>query len=432
MHTNPTEGDGQFVAKPVMDLLFPLGTPSRIPIIAVTGSNGKTTTVRMIAHIFGRSGHKVGMTSTDGIYIDGRLVRAVDASGPRSAQMVLQNPRIDVAVFEVARGGILREGLGYERNDVAVVLNVTGDHLGLREVNSLRQLAAIKRVIVEAVPRNGTAILNADDELVAEMRQHCSGTVVLFSMDPNNQLVERWVGRGRKAVVLDKRDDGEMIVIREGRRTTPITWVHLLPSTFDGKARMNVQNALAAVAAAHAAGAHGNDIRAGMRTFHTDFYEAPGRLNMFELHGVRVVVDYAHNPHGLEMLGDFAERMTQPDGTEPGRRLLVIASPGDRRDEDMRELGRVAARYFDEVIVREDYATRGRPRGESAQRVYDGIRAAMGADGRAKAAEIIVDELQAVDAALARSKPGDFVVLCVDKPAVVWKHLEGRRAQAIS
>ena len=432
MHTHPTEGDPQFVAKPVMDLLFPLGTPSRIPIIAVTGSNGKTTTVRMIAHIFGRSGRKVGMTSTDGIYFDGRLVRAVDASGPRSAQMVLQNPRIDFAVFEVARGGILREGLGYERNDVAVVLNVTGDHLGVREVNSLRHLAAIKRVIVEAVPRSGTAILNADDELVAEMRQHCSGSVVLFSMDPNNELIDRWVGRGRKAVVLEKRDGGEMIVVREGRRTIPITWVHLLPSTFDGKARMNVQNALAAVAAAHAAGAHGNDIRAGMRTFHTDFYEAPGRLNMFELHGVRVVVDYAHNPHGLEMLGDFAERMTQPDGTEPGRRLLVIASPGDRRDEDMRELGRVAARYFDEVIVREDYATRGRPRGESAQRVYDGIQAAMGADGRAKAAEIIVDELQAVDAALARSKPGDFVVLCVDKPAVVWKHLEGRRAQSIS
>ncbi len=432
MHTHPTEGESQFVAKPVIDLLFPLGTPSRIPIIAVTGSNGKTTTVRMIAHIFARSGRKVGMTSTDGIYIDGRLVKAVDASGPRSAQLVLQNPRIDFAVFEVARGGILREGLGYERNDVAVVLNVTGDHLGLREVNSLRQLAAIKRVIVEAVPRNGTAILNADDELVAEMRQHCSGTVVLFSMDASNELVDRWVGRGRKAVTLEKRDEGEMIVIREGRRTTPITWVHLLPSTFDGKARMNVQNALAAVAAAHAAGAHGNDIRAGLRTFHTDFYEAPGRLNMFELHGVRVVVDYAHNPHGLEMVGDFAERMTQPDGTEPGRRLLVIASPGDRRDEDMRELGRVAARYFDEVIVREDYSTRGRPRGESAQRVFDGVEAAMRNNGRVKAVEIIIDEIQAVDAALERSKPGDFVVLCVDKPAEVWKHLESRRAQSIS
>src|SRR5437588_10778330 len=160
----------------------------------------------MISHIVRGLGYRVGMTTTDGIYIDGRLVKQADASGPRSARMVLQNPRIDFAVFEVARGGILREGLGYERNDVAVVLNVTGDHLGLREVNSLRQLAAIKRVIVEAVPRSGTAILNADDELVAEMRQHCSGSVVLFSMDPNNELIARWVGRGRKAGVLEKRD----------------------------------------------------------------------------------------------------------------------------------------------------------------------------------------------------------------------------------
>src|SRR6266540_1177415 len=177
MHTHPTEGEPQYVAKPVLDLLFPPGTPSRIPIVAVTGSNGKTTTVRMIAHIMKGLGHKVGVTSTDGIYIDERLVRRADASGPKSALMVLQNPRVDFAVFEVARGGILREGLGYGRNDVAVVTNVTGDHLGLRDVHSIKQLAAVKRVIVEAVPRNGFAVLNADDELVLEMRKHCSGSV---------------------------------------------------------------------------------------------------------------------------------------------------------------------------------------------------------------------------------------------------------------
>ncbi|HEX5948115.1 MAG TPA: cyanophycin synthetase, partial [Actinomycetota bacterium] len=179
MHTHPTEGEAQYVAKSVVDLLFPPGTPSRIPIVAVTGSNGKTTTVRMISHIFTRMGRKVGMTTTDGIYIDERLVRKVDASGPKSAQMVLQNPRIDFAVFEVARGGILREGLGYGRNDVAVVLNVTGDHLGLKEIDSLEQLAEVKRVVVEAVPRTGAAVLNADDPLVAEMRRHCSGSVIL-------------------------------------------------------------------------------------------------------------------------------------------------------------------------------------------------------------------------------------------------------------
>src|SRR5206468_4036610 len=195
---------------PVVDLLFPPGTPARIPIIAVTGTNGKTTTVRMISHIFKGMGRKVGLTSTDGIYIDERLVRKADASGPKSAQMVLQNPRVDFAVFEVARGGILREGLGYERNDVAVVLNVSPDHIGLKEVHSVKQLAAVKRVIVEAVPRNGFAVLNADDPLVADMRKHCSGSVVLFSTQEDNELVERHVSRGGKAVVLQKGSLGEM------------------------------------------------------------------------------------------------------------------------------------------------------------------------------------------------------------------------------
>ncbi len=244
MHTHPTEGEPQYVAKPVIDLLFPPGTPSRIPIVAVTGSNGKTTTVRMIAHIMKGMGRKVGMTSTDGIYIDDRLVKRQDASGPKSAQMVLQNPRIDFAVFEVARGGILREGLGYGRNDVAVVTNVTGDHLGLKGMNSIKQLAAVKRVIVEAVPRDGTAVLNADDELVADMRGHCSGSIVYFSMEEENELVERHVRRGGKAVVLQKGGRGEMMVLRWGRRTMPIAWVHQLPSTFEGRARMMVANAL--------------------------------------------------------------------------------------------------------------------------------------------------------------------------------------------
>src|SRR5436309_2221833 len=238
MHTHPTEGEPQYVAKPVIDLLFPPGTPSRIPIVAVTGSNGKTTTVRMIARIFNGMDRRVGMTSTDGIYIDERLVKRADASGPKSAQMVLQNPRIDFAVFEVARGGILREGLGYGRNDVAVVTNVTGDHLGLKEVNSIEQLAAVKRVIVEAVPRTGAAVLNADDPLVADMRKHCSGSVIFFTLQEKSDLVERWVRRGGKAVCVQKEPLGEMIVLREGRRTTQIAWVHQLPATFEGRARM--------------------------------------------------------------------------------------------------------------------------------------------------------------------------------------------------
>ncbi|MDQ6709111.1 MAG: cyanophycin synthetase [Candidatus Dormibacteraeota bacterium] len=429
MHTHPTEGEPQYVAKAVIDLLFPSGTPARIPIIAVTGSNGKTTTARMIAHIVKGLGHKVGLTSTDGIYIDGRLVKQADASGPRSARMVLQNPRVDFAVFEVARGGILREGLGYSSNNVAVVLNVTGDHLGLKEVNSLRQLAAIKRVIVEAVPRNGTAVLNADDELVADMRNHCSGSVTLFSMRPDNELIERWVRRGRKAFVLQPDPKGgEMIVMREGRRSTQITWVHMVPATFEGRARMNIQNALAAAAAANASGAHVHDIRQGLRSFHPSFHEAPGRLNLFELHGVKVIVDYAHNAHGLEAVGDFVERLAVPDDDQPKvcRRIAVIATPGDRRDEDMQDLGRVAARFFDDVIVREDANPRGRKRGEIAAHVMEGVKS--GKPTRVEHAEIIVDERAAIDAALRRATAGDLVLLCVDKPAETWRDLEARRA----
>jgi len=393
----------------------------------------------MISHIFKGMGYKVGMTSTDGIYIDERQVKKADASGPKSAQMVLQNPRVDFAVFEVARGGILREGLGYQRNDVGVVLNVAGDHLGLKEVHSIKQLAAVKRVVIEAVPRSGAGVLNADDPLVADMRSHCSGSVVLFSMQERNELVERHVGRGGKAVVLQQGSLGELMVIREGRRTMPIAWVHLLPATFEGRARMMVQNALAAAAAAHAAGAHLHDIRQGLRTFSTSFYQAPGRLNLFELDGVKVIVDYAHNAAGLATVGDFVERVTSATATgygPPGTaswtanlRLAVVATPGDRRDDDMLELGAVAARYFDDVIVREDKNPRGRQRGETASHVAEGVREAMKKGGRAGSLEVVLDEMDAVRRALDRSRPGDLVVLCVDESAAVWRELEGRRAR---
>jgi cyanophycin synthetase len=438
MHTHPTEGEPQYVARPVIDLLFPAGSPSRIPIVAVTGSNGKTTTVRMIAHVMKNMGNKVGLTSTDGIYIDGRLTKRVDASGPRSAQTVLQNPRVDFAVFEVARGGILREGLGYGRNDVAVVLNVTGDHLGLREIDTIEQLAAVKRVIVEAVPRDGFAVLNADDDLVLEMRKHCSGNVILFTMHQDHELIERWVRRGRKAVVLQHDDKGELIVLRDGRRTMPVGYTHQFPATFDGRARMNVQNLLAAVAACHVSGAHLHDIRHGLRTFTTDFFQAPGRLNLVDLGGVTVLLDYAHNAAGLQMVGDFVERMTsEPPPSHPGEpswsanlRVAVVATAGDRRDEDMRELGRVAARYFDEVIVREDVHTRGRDRGETGSLVMQGIDEARAQGARVGSAELITDELDACRSALDRSRPGDLVVLCVDRAAEVWDEIEDRRSAA--
>jgi len=432
MHTNPTEGEPQYVAKPVIDLLFPAGADARIPIVAVTGSNGKTTTARMIAHIMKGMGRKVGLTSTDGIYVDGRIVRKADASGPKSASMVLQNPTVDFAVFEVARGGILREGLGYQRNDVAVVLNVTGDHLGLGGIHSIKQLAEVKRVPVEAVPRDGVAVLNADDPLVAAMARHCSGSVIYFSTDPEHERLKFQAARGRRSVTLEQGRNGEMIVLRQGRKSMSLVWTHLIPATFEGRARMNVQNALAATAAAWAAGAHLHDIRQGLRTFTSSYFMAPGRMNMFELDGYRVVVDYAHNPPAVDALGQFIDRLTEPSAggaraPVTGRRIGVMATAGDRRDEDIRELGRVSARYFDEIIIREDANNRGRPRGETAGLISEGIESAAADERRVTQVTTIVDELEATRAALDRASEGDVVVVCVDHANQVWKELQRRQ-----
>jgi cyanophycin synthetase len=441
MHTHPTEGEPQYVARPVIDLLFPPGTPARIPIVAVTGTNGKTTTVRMIAHILKLMGRRVGMTSTDGIVVDGRLIKKGDMSGPRSAQMVLQNPTVDTAVFEVARGGILREGLGYDRNDIAVVTNVTGDHLGLGGIDSLGQLANVKGVVVEAVPRSGSAVLNADDSYVYRMGRHCAGRVVLFSMSTEKgedgfDRVDGHTGRGGAAFCLEPTAEGELVVLRLGPRTMPVLYTHLIPATFGGRARMNVANALAAAAAAWAAGAHLHDIRQGLRTFSTSFFQAPGRLNLLDVGGVRVVIDYCHNVDGMRNLADFVTRMMAEPHTKAGRigparssgdgrtgrAIAVIGIPGDRRNDDQREYGALAANAFDEIIVREDKNLRGRAAGESASNVIDGIRAARG-EGRARTmrSEKILDEMTAARTALRRASPGDLVVMCVDDAVGVYR-----------
>jgi len=438
MHTHPTVGDPQFISKSVVDMLFPPGAPSRIPIVAVTGTNGKTTTARMIAHVFKGMGRKVGMTSTDGVVIDERLVIRADASGPKSARMVLQNPRVDFAVFEVARGGILREGLGYERNDVAVVLNVQPDHLGLRGINTVEQLADVKAVPVEAVPRHGHAVLNADEPLVRGMRRRCSGDVVWFSMQPRGSGVREFIDahcrRGGKAVVLENSEKGDMIVVRHGFREMQLAWTHLLPATFGGRALMNVQNSLAAAAAAFAAGAPLHDIRQGLRTFSTNYYLSPGRLNEIEVEGVHVVIDYCHNAPGMRMLGDFVDRLgdgllAASDLAKPSR-IAVIAAAGDRRDEDMRELGAIAADHFDVVVVREDAALRGRERGNTSTLVAEGVRARSDEGARCKQVEVICDEIDATRHAMARANKGDLVVICVDKHPAVMAELESWSHQA--
>jgi cyanophycin synthetase len=349
--------------------------------------------------------------------------------------MVLQNPTVDFAVFEVARGGILREGLGYQRNDVAVVLNVTGDHLGLGGISSIKQLADVKRVVVEAVPRDGVAVLNADDPLVADMARASSGSVIYFSMDPDHERLKFQASRGRRSVTLEPGNNGEMIVLRQGRKSMSLVWTHLIPATFEGRARMNVQNALAATAAAWAAGAHLHDIRQGLRTFTTSYFMAPGRLNMFELDGYRVVVDYAHNPPAVRALGDFVNRLTEPSAggaraPVTGRRIGVIATAGDRRDEDIVELGQVAAAFFDDIVIREDENNRGRPRGNTAALIEQGVRSAN--PSRVETITTVLDEVEATRHALDRARDGDVVVVCVDHANHVWKELQRRQHGASS
>jgi cyanophycin synthetase len=345
--------------------------------------------------------------------------------------MVLQNPIVDTAVFEVARGGILREGLGYQRNDVAVVLNVAADHLGLGGITSLRQLAAVKQVIVEAVPRSGTAVLNADDPLVVKMAAACSGSVIYFSMNPDHETLRRQASRGRRAVTVESGRGGDLIVLRQGRKSLPLVLTHLIPATFEGKARMNVANALAATAAAWAAGAHLHDIRQGLRTFTTSYFQAPGRMNLFELDGYRVLVDYAHNPAAMQALGSFIDAIADDPGNGhhplvTGRRIGVIATAGDRRDRDIRELGRVAATYFDRIVIREDDNLRGRQPGVTAGLIQEGIEAAVREGARCEKIEVILDESDATKRALDLGRTGDLVVLCVDHASLAWNEVQRR------
>jgi cyanophycin synthetase len=428
MHTHPTVGDPQYVAKPVLDLLFPPGTPSRIPIVSVTGTNGKTTTVRMLAHIFKSMGRKVGLTSTDGVFVDQRRIVKVDASGPRSARMVLQNPRVELAVFEVARGGILREGLGYERNDVAVVLNVAQDHLGLGGVDSIEQLAKVKQVIVEAVPRDGTAVLNADDPLVANMRRACSGSVTLFSMEEHSDLVESHCRHGGRAIVLVPNGVGDALVLRQGSRLMHIVWTHQIPATFGGRARMNIQNAMAAAGAAFAAGASLQDVRHGLRTFDTSFFLAPGRLNVAEVDGATVLVDYCHNAPAMRELGHFIDKLAESVVAQQPRRIGVVGSPGDRRDDDIRDFGAVAAHHFDLLVVRDD-RLRGRSPGESAALIIEGVEAARAQGARCTEVIAIPDEREACEHALTNMSQSDIVALCVDGAQEVWDLVQTRQRQ---
>lgn len=420
MHTHPTEGHPRHVGRAVIDGLFPPGSPSRVPIVAVTGTNGKTTTVRMIAHIMKTAGKRVGMTTTDGIYVDGIQIMAGDMSGPTSAKMVLKNPAINYAVLETARGGILRSGLGFDRCDIAVVTNVAGDHLGLQGVETLADLARVKGVVPQSVFRDGKSVLNADDEHVVEMARYARGEILYFSVDEENPVIREHLRARGRAVILRKINAGEMITIIEHRRETSLLLASQIPATFEGRLRVNVLNAMAAATAALADDVQIEHIRTALKTFSTSFFQTPGRFNQLDHNGRRFVMDYCHNLAGLQAMADFVTRMEAP------RTVGLISMPGDRLDTDLAAFGKLAGETFNELIIREDTNTRGRERGEIAERLKD---AAIDAGLAGEMIHIVLEERQAVEEAFRRSQKDDLVVLMVDKPAQSWEHLNALAGQ---
>jgi cyanophycin synthetase len=418
MHTHPTHGESRNIGAPIIDMLYPPGAPTTIPVLSVTGTNGKTTTVRLIAHIFRHTGKTVGFTTTDGVYLNNRLVIEGDMTGPFSANIILSNPTVDVAVLETARGGILRAGLGFEECDVAVVLNVSADHLGLGGINTLEQLADVKSVIAAVVKREGHAVLNADDPLVYGMRTRSPGDVVLFSTgdEADNPAIDDHLARAGVAVLVER----DTFVVRRGKLRIPIAAVREVPLMMGGAARFQRGNILAAIGTAYVQGIRYDDIRAGLLSFFPSPSLTPGRLNLMRVGRGRLLVDYAHNAAAVAGLMELVMAL------DAGRRVGVITGPGDRRDEDLRELGRIAA-TLDHVIVKEDNDRRGRAPGEIAQLVREGLVAGGLADSDI---EIVADELAAVDRALALLDDRDIGVILADDVSAVLEHVRTRSQPA--
>ncbi len=414
MHVAPSEGTPRDAAGPVIDMLFPPGTPSAVPIAAITGTNGKTTTARMLAHICKMAGYTPGMTTTDGVYIDGQRTVEGDMTGPVSARMVLADPQIDLAVLETARGGLLRAGMGVRHVNVGAVLNVQSDHLGLKGIDSLEQLAEVKRIVVEIA--TDCAVLNADDPNVLRMSGYTEAKVICYvTMNPQHGLVREHIRAGGRACALEAGVNGQMITLYDKGSHIPLLWTHLIPATMEGRALHNVQNAMVAASVAFSLGIKLDAIRQGLRTFDTTFFQAPGRMNVFNEHPFKVLFDYGHNAHAVGVMADLAQRLDVA-----GRRIVVLAGPGDRRDEDLVAIAEAVAGRFDHYICRRDDSLRGRD-GDEVPRIQ--AKALMAAGVDRDAISIIPDEQAAIDAALRMGQPGDLLLVFADALTRSWKQI---------
>ena len=412
MHLAPSYGKPRNVGQAMVDKLYAHGDDGRIPVVAVTGTNGKTTTARLIAHLFTAQGLRVGMTNTDGVYVNGRQIDSGDCSGPKSARNVLLHPEVDAAVFETARGGILREGLGFDRCQVAVVTNIgAGDHLGLNYITTVEDLAVLKRVIVQNVAITGYGVLNAADPIVAAMAPACPGKIIFFASDRHHPVMATHRAQGHRTVYVD----GDSIVASEGSwRET----IHLrdVPITRNGKIGFQVENVMAAVAAAWGVGMPWQTIRRGLSGFVNDSDNAPGRFNIMDYRGATVIADYGHNPDAMRAL------VGAVDALPAKRRSVVISGAGDRRDEDIRDQTVILGAAFDDVILYQDAAQRGRADGEVMALLREGLAGAS----RTTHVEEIRGEFIAIDAALARLQPGDLCLVLVDQVEEALAHLAQR------
>ena len=401
MHISPSFGKGRDVGNAVIDHMFPGGDNGRIPIIAVTGTNGKTTTVRLAAHLLKAQGLRVGMTNTDGVYVNGRQTDSGDCSGPRSARNVLMHPDVDAAVFETARGGLLREGLAFDRCQVAVVTNLgSGDHLGLNYITTLEDLSVLKRVIVLNVEPSGMAVLNANDPAVVAMARHCPGDVTFFALDANHPVLATHRAQGKRVVYVE---DGA-IVAQKGKQVFRIP-LSQVPLTRQGQIGFQTENVLAAVGAAWAVDVHWEAIAQGLASFISDIQGVPGRFNLFDYRGATLIADYGHNPDAIAALVQAVDNMPAQ------KRVVVISGAGDRRDQDIRDQTQILGKAFDEVLLYQDACQRGRVDGEVIGLLREGLKGAL----RTTHVQDIQGEFNAIDMALSRLSPGDLCLILIDQ-----------------
>ncbi len=402
MHIDPSVGLPRNVAEPVVDMLFPKGHPGTIPIVAVTGTNGKTTTTRLVAHIAKTAGFKVGYTTSDGVYIQNQLMVKGDCTGPLSTQFVLKDPTVDFAVLECARGGILKNGLAFRNCDVAIVTNISADHIGLGGISSLEQMAKVKAVLPETVINSGYAILNAEDDLVYAMHKGLTCNVAFFSMDEKNPRIVEHCKKGGYASIYENG----YITIMKGNWKVRVIKVADVPITYGGKALHNIMNCLPAVLASYLwRNIKIDDIKLALQTFLPSPTQAPGRLNLFQFKQFQFLVDFAHNPAGLNLLCDFINKL------EGSPKVGLISGTGDRRDEDIRELGRISAKNFDEIIIRQDKNLRGRSAEEMVNLLVEGINESKTKDIPIK---IIYNEKEAIMHAYNTAKPGSLITIMCD------------------